>query len=75
MLRIYSPQDRVPAEQVRVTILRVRQNRKLTQGMLAQKLGVGRKIIERIEQGEVQTVNADLARKVNALDDGQQDGE
>lgn len=67
MLRIYSPDDRVPVSEVRDTILEVRRQRKLTQGQLAQRLGVSRKIVERIEQNSVQTVNAEIATKAKAL--------
>lgn len=68
MLRIYSPEDRVPVAEVRETVLRVRAARRLTQGQLAKKLRVNRKMIERIEQSAVETVDKDFVKKLTDFD-------
>lgn len=66
-MRIYAPEGRVPVERVRKVCLMVREEHRWTQGQLALKLGVQRKVIERIEQRAVQTVAKGVADNLNTL--------
>lgn len=68
MLRIYSPEDRVPVKEVRELVLRIRKARQLTQGQLANRLDISRKLIERIEQLAVGTVEGSIARKLQEFE-------
>lgn len=60
MLRIVPHVDREPVAQAKRVCLKVRKGRNLTQGQLAQKLGVKRKTIENIEQERYDTVPRSL---------------
>lgn len=67
MLRIYSPEDRIDVDEARTVCLAVRLQRKWSQGQLAIKLRVHRKVVERIEQRAVQTVSMDVWMRLQAL--------
>lgn len=68
MLRIYSPEDRIPVAGVRDTCLRIRAAKRWTQGQLAKHARVPRKAIERIEQQAVQTVDKSVAERIAKLE-------
>lgn len=61
MLRIYSPQDRVPIDDVRKLCLEIRERKKWSQEQLARHLGVSKRRIEDIEQRVNRTVDKEFA--------------
>jgi transcriptional regulator with XRE-family HTH domain len=70
MLRIHSQVDREPIEKVRKLCLSVRKSRKLTQGQLAMRCGVSRKMIEGVEQERYKTAPRSLLLALQKVAEG-----
>lgn len=67
MLRIIPHEHRVPLERVRELCLAIRAERQWTQGQLARRIRVKRKMIESIEQQRYDTAPAFLLERLESL--------